>query len=247
MHQVFNTLRQNDLESKYHPDELRFISMHNSVITCTNTDKQSDLSFRLKLLTQRLPVNDNLYRYKKVLSPICPRCKTENETIEHIFICNHSIQVWESLIETFLLQYNNTAKHKICPLIFNEILTSFLHPHYLCKRPFPIPEIKTLLATTFNKSMKAAFIISNEILDIFYNTFRKLIWSYRNTKSYIKFKTKIVTIKLPHPQPDPITNDLRPAKRRAYTQNTVRKRRKISNALAEIIAFQTKDVPAGQI
>ncbi|RKP15865.1 hypothetical protein ROZALSC1DRAFT_25954 [Rozella allomycis CSF55] len=61
MHQVFNTLRQNDLESKYHPDELRFISMHNSVITCTNTDKQSDLSFRLKLLTQRLPVNDNLY------------------------------------------------------------------------------------------------------------------------------------------------------------------------------------------
>ncbi|RKP15658.1 hypothetical protein ROZALSC1DRAFT_26209, partial [Rozella allomycis CSF55] len=106
MKQVFNTLRQNDLESKYHPDELRFISMHNSVLTCTNTDKQSDLSFRLKLLTQRLPVNDNLYRYKKLLSPICPRCKTKNETIEHIFICNHSIEVWESLIETFLLQYN---------------------------------------------------------------------------------------------------------------------------------------------
>ncbi|RKP17470.1 hypothetical protein ROZALSC1DRAFT_24165 [Rozella allomycis CSF55] len=56
IHQVFNTLRKIDLESKYHPDELRFISMHNSVITCTNTDKQSDLSFRLKLLTQRLPV-----------------------------------------------------------------------------------------------------------------------------------------------------------------------------------------------
>ncbi|RKP15706.1 hypothetical protein ROZALSC1DRAFT_26153, partial [Rozella allomycis CSF55] len=39
--------------------------------------------------------------------------------------------------------------------------------------------------------MKAAFIISNEILDIFYNIFRRLIWSYRNTKSYTNSKPKL--------------------------------------------------------
>ncbi|RKP16290.1 hypothetical protein ROZALSC1DRAFT_25449 [Rozella allomycis CSF55] len=170
--QVFSSLRMTDIASHHSLAIYNFVTLHNSIFKCTNAERQSDLSFRLKLFAKRLPVNETLHRFKKATSPNCPRCTNNKETIKHLFICEHTINTWDATMSNFLATYQSMATKRLCSLILLEIITSYLTPMYLSENPFPITEITSLLISKYSKTNKDAFVLSNELMDIFYIVFR---------------------------------------------------------------------------
>ena len=56
--------------------------------------------FQYKVLNNVLYLNEKLFKFKIVSSPLCPFCNSENETPRHLFYsCNQTISLWSKLQE----------------------------------------------------------------------------------------------------------------------------------------------------
>ena len=62
------------------------------------TIESSLCSFQYKILNNILHVNDRLYKFKAVPSPLCSLCKLENESLVHLFCqCMETRKLWHQL------------------------------------------------------------------------------------------------------------------------------------------------------
>ena len=62
------------------------------------TIESSSRSFQYKILNNILYLNDRLYKFKAVTSPLCSLCKVENESLIHLFCqCIETRKLWHQL------------------------------------------------------------------------------------------------------------------------------------------------------
>ena len=62
------------------------------------TIESSLRSFQYKILNSILHLNEKLFKFKIVASPLCSLCKLHNETIIHLFsTCRVTLTLWEQL------------------------------------------------------------------------------------------------------------------------------------------------------
>ena len=63
----------------------------------TTTDS-SLRSFQYKILSNTLYLNERLFKFNIVDSPLCSLCKQENESVIHLFaICSEARSLWDQL------------------------------------------------------------------------------------------------------------------------------------------------------
>ena len=67
-------------------------------------------SFQYKILNNILYLNEKLFKFKIIGSPLCPLCKTENESMLHLF---RECAVTSNLLEQFKLWMSNIFFGKI--------------------------------------------------------------------------------------------------------------------------------------
>lgn len=152
-----------------------------------NITKDSKLQwFQIRILHRILGTNDLLYKIKYKDSPLCTFCKTENETIEHLFWgCNAtrklitalltpSIDLFAPLNEnTMIFGYINLNNNEIAKNLIIIFLKMYIYKCKMQECPLTVIGAKHIILYYYNINKKAA-VVNNNI-----DNFRR-IWESMN-------------------------------------------------------------------
>jgi hypothetical protein len=92
-------------------------------------------SFHYRLLMRRIFLNNILYKWKVVDSPLCTFCHKAEENYEHLFsTCEISSQIWEDVKQYLLFISVDKVGFEVCNFDTVNILLNLVHPkrdHYI--------------------------------------------------------------------------------------------------------------------
>ena len=100
------------------PDPKEFLKCFQYLYVITNVTKLRDFQYRL--LLNKIFVNDILYQWKVVETPMCTFCNSQIETVSHLFWdCEKIKPIWRFLQE-WLKEYDLKLQLNVKTIIFNK-------------------------------------------------------------------------------------------------------------------------------
>ena len=77
-------------------------------------------AFQYKLLNHIVYTNDRLYKFKIVDSPLCAFCNSENESLEHLFLCKASEVFWKEVLSWLAIHKNELLNVSLTDVLFGK-------------------------------------------------------------------------------------------------------------------------------
>ena len=149
-----------------------------------DASNMNEIKFRIDTITQKLPTNDMLLRYKKISDDTCQICKKYTETNEHIWTCEKTKDALEEILDNTKILLEQRIEKKLINKKTLEILIAMKEDKELLRRKFSRgiiidKEIELLKNCHTRDNNTNVYQDIMEVIDAWLTAFYKAIWKPR--------------------------------------------------------------------